>query len=136
MKNILTGRLNAASLAARSPAQDAAAKSDHLILDNGNHRLEFDPQTAQLRSLRAAKSGMQEFIPPDDHHPVFTIEYLDPSQQFQQVNSTQAKEVHVRTEQRTSERGQPETVLTGEFFGLGGLDLSATVTVTSAQGDP
>ena len=136
MKTILSGRWNSAPIEVGSPAQEGSQKPEHLILDNGNHRLEFDSQTAQLRSLRAVGAGMQEFIPPDDRHPVFTIQYLDPSQAFHQVTSTQAREVHVRTDQRTLEDGHREAVLTAEFVKLGGLDISATVTVRSAFGDP
>jgi hypothetical protein len=136
MKSILTSRWNSAPIRVGNPEQEESHQSERLILDNGNHRLEFDPQTAHLLSLRAVGAEKQEFIPSGDRHPVFTIQYLDPSEAFHEVTSTQAREVHVRTDQRTLEDGHREVVLTAEFVGLGGLDLSATVTVRSANGDP
>ena len=55
------------------------------------------------------------------------IQYLNGEKQFQQIASTEAKEVNVKSDART---------LTAEFTGLGGLDLAATVTVRLADGDP
>ena len=85
---------------------------------NANHKLEFDPATARLLSLRALPTG-QEFIQTSDTDPAFVIQYLD-KQRFHQVTSTQTANVSVETK---------PGLLTAWFQRLGGMDLDATIAV-------
>lgn len=118
------------SLSAKPPG--AAGR---IVLSNDNHRLEFNPDTAQLVSLRSAQAPDMEFVPANDHHPVFVIQYLDHGAEFHQIASTQAKDVRVRKAQRVSVEGHHEDILTADFGGIGGLDLAATVTVRISAAD-
>jgi hypothetical protein len=89
-----------------------------VALGNANHKLEFDPATARLVSLRALPSD-QEFIQGNDADPAFVIQYLD-KQRFRQVSSTQATNASVETK---------PGLLTARFQRLGGMDLDAAITV-------
>jgi Domain of unknown function (DUF6259) len=117
------------------PGQKESREKDSLALVNANQRLEFSSRTGALISLRSHAAPDQEFIPIHDKHPVFSIQYLDASRAFQQIDSTQAQEMHIRTQQQPSSNGSNETVLTGDFTGLGGLDLSARVTIRITPGE-
>lgn len=118
----MTRREFLASNAAAPLAAPAAAS--RITLAGANHRLEFDPQTAQLLSLRPARGG-PEFIAAGDRHPVFVIQYLDGEKEFCQIASTQARSVTME---------QPELgILKAKFTGLDGKDLEATVTVRNGN---
>jgi len=119
-----------------SPMAQAPGSPERIVLSNDNHRLEFNPETGQLISLRAATAADQEFVPSNDRHPVFVIQYLGQESEFHQIASPQAKEVRVRASQKASAEGGHEKILTADFNGLGGLDLAVTVTVRSRSGDP
>jgi hypothetical protein len=125
---------SASSAEKDGPGREESSTAERLVLSNGNHRLEFNSRTAQLVSLRSLAAPDQEFIPPNDHHPVFTIQYLDRTRAFQQITSTQAQEIKVRRNQQASVKGGAG--LTADFMGLGGLDLSAMVTISMAADDP
>jgi hypothetical protein len=108
----------------------AAAASDQAsrtVLSNSNHTLEFDQKTARLLSFRARSAPDQEFAATNDQLPVFVIQYLTADREFRQVASTEAKDVQTQAS---------ENSLTAAFTGLGGLNLSATVTVKTAPDDP
>jgi hypothetical protein len=113
----------AAPLAAPLPGLAVAP----IALANRNHRLEFDPATAQLLSFRPA-SGGPEFIAGGGGHPVFVVQYLDSERSFRQIASTGARSVQV---DETSP-GQ----LTATFTALDGKDLDAVITVRTAANDP
>ena len=98
-----------------------------ILLENSNHKLEFDRKSARLLSLRSNFAPDQEFAISDDQLPVFVIQYLNSEKQFVQIASTEAKEVNVQSTGKE---------LTADFTGLGGLDLAATVTVRMADDDP
>src|SRR5208337_872942 len=69
----------------------------------------------------------QEFAVASDQLPVFVVQYLSSEKQFRQIDSSQAKELRVRSSEKT---------LTADFTGLGGLDLAATVKIRLAENDP
>jgi hypothetical protein len=123
-KMLSRGFAPAAGVDAQTPGRD---EENGIVLANTNHRLAFDPKTARLVSLKAGIAPDQEFVLRNDQLPVFVIQYLNGEKQFQQIASTEAKEVIVKSDART---------LTAEFTGLGGLDLAATVTVRLEDNDP
>ncbi len=97
------------------------------ILENSNHRLEFDRKNVRLLSLRAKVAPDQEFAVANDLIPAFVIQYLTEDREFRQIASTEAKEVSI----------QPlGNALRADFSGLGGLNLAATVTVRMADNEP
>lgn len=111
------------------PPEDnkGTAGPDTIVIENSNHKLQFDRKTARLLSFRAKEASAQEFVVSNDQVPVFVIQYLTTDREFRQIRSTDAKEVSVEF---TS-----ETVTTA-FSGLGNMDLAATVRVRVADGDP
>ncbi|MGH9453888.1 MAG: DUF6259 domain-containing protein [Terriglobia bacterium] len=135
LKGILLASPISQFAAGVNPAPEGSGRSERLVLSNDNHKLEFDVRTARLMSLRAAAAPEQEFVPTGDSHPVFAIQYLDSNREYQQVTSVQAKETRVLTTQRTVSSGRAETALMADFTGVGGFDLSASVTVRSVSGD-
>ncbi len=105
----------------------AADDSNRIVLENSNHKLEFDSKSARLISFRARITPTQEFAVASEQIPVFVIQYLTRGQEFRQIGSGEASQIHVESDGKT---------LTAVFSGLGGLDLAATVTVRIADGDP
>ncbi len=108
---------------------NAAAANDPtpVVLENANHKLEFDPKSARLISFRAKLAPTQEFAVSSEQIPAFVIQYLTRDREFRQIGSTDTTQVNVQSDGKT---------LTAVFAGLGGLDLAATVTVRIANGDP
>lgn len=100
---------------------------DGIVLENFNHRLQFDRETARLLSFRAQEAPAQEFVVSNPEVPVFAIQHLTPDRELRQIASTEAKEVRVDFTRET---------LTAAFSGLGNMDLEATVRVRVAEGDP
>jgi hypothetical protein len=114
--------------AASGEAQTGAHDVENgILIENSNHKLEFDRKNARLLSLRANIAPDQEFAVANDQAPVFVIQYLTSEKQFRQIASTAAKEVNVRSAENT---------LTADFTGLGGLDLAATVIIRMVDNDP
>ena len=111
-------------------AQAQEAGTGSLELKNSNHTLEFKKDTGQL--IRFEADG-QQFVSADPGDPAFVIQYLDHMDEFQQVDSTTAKTVAVHLDKPAT--GE-EQVLTAKFGGIGGLNLSATVTVRQNATDP
>ena len=109
---------------------------DSIIMENLNHKLEFDRKNARLLSLKATSALDQEFAVSNEQVPVFVIQYLTPDKQFRQIASTEAKEVDVRLAEKPASSGGKEKTLTADFTGLGGLDLAATVAVRTLTDDP
>jgi hypothetical protein len=107
-----------------APAQDAR---NRIVLENSNHKLEFDRKSARLLSFRSTLAPDQEFAVATDLLPVFVIQYLTADKQFQQIASTDAPKVDVQMTGKT---------LSAVFSGLGGLDLAATVTIRMVDDDP
>jgi len=49
--------------APKPPARnETAAEPDSIVLENANHKLQFDPRTARLLSFRAQAAPEQEFV--------------------------------------------------------------------------
>ena len=78
---------------------------DRIIIENPNHKLEFDRKNARLLSLKATSAPDQEFAVSNDQVPVFVIQYLTPDKQFRQIASTEAKEVNVRLAEKPASSG-------------------------------
>src|SRR5262249_26641185 len=55
------------------------------VLENGNHRLEFNLATGGLASFRATPTPDQEFVPGGTRSPAFEIQYLDGNHAFHQI---------------------------------------------------
>jgi hypothetical protein len=106
------------------PATD---NDNRIVIENSNHKLEFDRKTARLLSLRAGVAPDQEFAVASDAAPVFVIQYLTETREFRQIASTDAKEVEIQSTGQT---------LMAVFSRLGGLNLAVTVTVRMAYHDP
>ena len=98
-----------------------------ILLENSNHKLEFDGKDGRLLSLRPSDALEQEFAVASISVPVFVIQYLTEGREFRQIASADAKQVDIRS---------TEKALTAAFSGLGGFDLGATVTVRMADQDP
>jgi hypothetical protein len=118
------GPVGTASSKSPAPAQYAR---NSILLENSNHKLEFDRKSARLLSFRGTLAPDQEFAVATDLLPVFVIQYLTGDKQFQQIVSTEAQNVDVQTAGKT---------LTAVFSGLGGLNLAATVTVRMLDDEP
>ena len=91
-----------------TPAGDAEAQGssttrepDRIVLENRNHKLEFDPKSARLLSFRAHAALEQEFVISGDQIPVFVIQYLTEDREFRQIASTAARDVSVETKDGT-----------------------------------
>jgi len=100
-----------------TPAPDV---QNGFLLENSNHKLEFDRKNARLLSFRSTFAPDQEFAVAADLLPVFVIQYLTGDKQFQQIASTDAQKFEIQSTGKT---------LRAVFSGLGGLDLAATVTI-------
>jgi hypothetical protein len=125
--------LPAAGAAAAATGLSGAATpaASAFTLANRNHRLEIDPATGQLLSLRPATGAIdQEFIEASDPQPAFVIQYLDSKRQFRTISSRQASTVTAAGD------GGGDGVFRVRFAGLAGLDLEAEVTVQCAAADP
>jgi Domain of unknown function (DUF6259) len=105
---------------------EKGAESDRIVLENSNHKLEFDHRTARLLSFRAKAAPQQEFIVSNEQVPAFVIQYLTAGREFRQIASTNAEDISVESKGGT---------LTAKFSGLGNMDLSATMTVRVATED-
>ena len=114
----------AAKGAAPAPTRDS---EDTILLENSDHKLEFDRKNARLLSLRSKIAPDQEFAVASDQLPVFVIQHLTSEKQFRQITSTQAKDVKVNSADNT---------ITAQFTGLAGFDLAATVTIRAKENDP
>src|SRR5262245_44594454 len=57
------------------------------VLENGNHRLEFNLATGGLASFRATPTPDQEFVPGGTQSPAFVIQYLDGNHAFRRISS-------------------------------------------------
>jgi len=110
-------------------AQSPTTADGVFALKNSNHALEFSRSTGQLLSFEAEG---QQFVSAAPGDPVFVIQYLDERDEFEHVDSTKSKSVHVRLEEPNGKG----SVLTATFDGVGGLDLDATVTVRQGAEDP
>ncbi|HXU19073.1 MAG TPA: hypothetical protein VN788_00665, partial [Verrucomicrobiae bacterium] len=110
-------------------AQSPTTADGVFALKNSNHALEFSRSTGQLLSFEAEG---QQFVSAAPGDPVFVIQYLDERDEFEHVDSTKSKSVHVRLEEPNGKG----FVLTATFDGVGGLDLDATVTVRQGAEDP
>ncbi len=104
-----------------------AEEETRIILENTNHKLAFDPKTAQLLSLRGKIAPEQEFIVSSQSVPVFVIQYLNEVREFRRVSSLEAGKVSVESTGRK---------LTAIFARLGGVDLAATVSVRLDEQGP
>jgi hypothetical protein len=109
-------------------AQRAAADDPPLVLRNSNHALGFNKSTGQLLSFEA---DGQQFVSAAPKDPVFVIQYLDQTDEFQQLDSTKSKSISARV----TEDGNA-SVLTAAFSGIGGVELDATVTVRQSADSP
>jgi hypothetical protein len=125
--NMLAGSLTPAKAKGGEAPLPAQAGENVILLENSNHKLEFDGKSARLLSVRSKLAPDQEFAVSNDQLPVFVIQHLTSEKQFRQISSTEAKEVNVRS---------ADNALTADFNGLGGLDLGATVTVRTRENDP
>ena len=125
--NMLAKGLTPAGAGTGSAPTPAPDGGNGILLENSNHKLAFDPKNARLLSLKAKIAPDQEFAVSNDPLPVFVIQYLSSEKQFRQIASMEAKEVNVRSTDKT---------LNADFTGLGGLDLAAAVTVRLADNDP
>lgn len=102
-------------------------KPDAIVIENSNHKLQFDRETARLLSFRAKGVAAQEFVASNSQVPVFVIQHLTADREFRQIASTDARKVSVESTDQT---------VTATFTGLGNLDLAATVRVRVSAGDP
>jgi hypothetical protein len=100
---------------------------DGIVLENSNHRLECDRETARLLSFRAKTAPQQEFAVLNEQVPVFVIQSLTTNREFRQIASTDAKEAIVKSK---------DGALEATFSGLGGMDLSAVIGVRIEPGSP
>jgi len=119
-----------------NPSEEKADRTGSFTMDNGNHKLEFNPQTGKLESLRAITAPDQEFIQASDRDPVFVIQYLDEQNRFREIVSTQASEIVVNSVDQSGSGTAQGRLLTADFRQLGGLELDATVTVRTVPDDP
>jgi hypothetical protein len=110
-------------------AQSPATGDGTLVLKNSNHMLEFSKSTGQLLSFEA---DGQQFVSAAPDDPVFVIQYLDDTDEFQQMDSTKSKDIHVHLDGSDTRKGY---ILTAVFKGVGGLDLDATFTVRQSAND-
>ena len=100
---------------------------NRVVLENSNHKLEFDRKNARLISLKAKAAPGQEFIISKQDVPLFVVQYLTSDKDFRQIASVDARNVNVGSDRNT---------LTVDFTELGGFDLAATVTVRMSDDDP
>ena len=125
--NFLTKNMAMPGNTVGEPSLPATDDENRIVIENSNHKLEFDRKNARLLSLRATSAPDQEFAVAASLVPVFVIQYLTGDKQFQQIASTDAQKVDIQSTEKT---------LSAVFSGLGGLDLAATVTVRMAANDP
>ena len=105
----------------------AATDEGRIALKNANHTLEFDRKTARLLSLRAATAPEQEFAVSNEAVPVFVIQHLTGAREIRQISSLEARHVDIESAGAT---------LRAVFSSVGGLDLTATVTVRLDEQSP
>ena len=98
-----------------------------IALETASARLEFDPHSGQLVSLRPQWAPRHQFIAAGTSRPVFVIQCLDDSRQYSRLSSFDADSTDVRFEQ-----GAGRQTLALHFGGIGGLDLSLTATVQAS----
>lgn len=122
----LWGSIRSVAIPSAQPDDAKIADPDAIVIENANHKLAFDRETARLLSFRAKDASAQEFVVTNDRVPVFVIQYLTDGHEFRQIASTDAREAHVESGQGT---------LTAIFTGLGNMDLAATVRVRVAESD-
>lgn len=109
----------AASLSGASP----------VVLENGNHRLVFDPVTAGIVSFTAQHAAERGFVPRGIELPAFAMQYLDSGNQFRQITSSDAAKTTLQFNARSKS-------LTAKFERLAGHEIDVTITVRMANGDP
>ncbi len=80
---------------ATGTGQPATAPDAPLVLRNSNHTLGFSKNTGQLQSFEAEG---QQFVSAAPDDPVFEIQYLDQTDEFQQLDSTKSKTISVHLE--------------------------------------
>jgi hypothetical protein len=115
-----------ASANGEAPRQ-APIDQSSVTLKSSNHTLEFDRKTARLLSLRATVAPEQEFAVSNEAVPVFVIQHLTEAREFRQISSFEARHVDVDTTGAT---------LRAVFSSVGGLDLTATVTIRMDEQSP
>ena len=123
----LWGAITGGSSPMQPADSQATGEPSTIVIENANHRLQFDRKTARLLSFRAKVASAQEFVVTNAQAPVFVIQYLSADHEFRQIPSTDAREVKVEFSSAT---------LTATFSGLGGMDLAATVRVRVVDDDP
>jgi hypothetical protein len=118
--------LNGADTTA-TPATDSEVSDgpDGILLENANHKLQFDRKTARLLSFRGKDAPAQEFVVSNPRVPVFVIQHLTPDHEFRQIASTDATDVTVESTRNT---------LTASFSGVGNLDLGVIVRIQMPEG--
>ena len=117
---------SAPSANGEAPRQ-ASIDPSSVTLKSSNHTLEFDRKTARLLSLRATAAPAQEFAVSNEALPVFVIQHLTKTREFRQISSLEARHVDIESTGAT---------LRAVFSSLGGLDLTATVTVRMDEQSP
>ena len=114
------------SLGLRRDSVAQAETPGRLLLQNDNHKLEFDSVTGQFAGFEAAQAPDQQFILAASDDPVFVIQYLDNHNEYQQVDSTRTQSVKVHKENST---------VTAVYRQLGGLNLDVTVAIRMPSGE-
>ena len=102
-----------------------------LVLRTSQDTLKFNPNTGQLVSFRCQAAPEQEFIAPDDKHPVFAVQYIDVHRHARWLESHGAPSVHVAADEQGS-----QSRLTITYRGIGGLELDLTASVRAWSDQP
>ena len=117
---------NALAPALPAVGSEVSGEQAPIVLENANHKLQFDGQTARLLSFRSKDASAQEFVVSDERVPVFVIQHLTRDHEFRQLASTDAKKLAIEFARDT---------LTASFSGIGDMDLGATVRVRMPEGE-
>jgi hypothetical protein len=96
-----------------------------------NERLEFDPATARLVSLRSLNAPDQEFIHSSEDHPTFVIGFFDEKRNYHQVGSLQARNVNV-----TVSRQDDHSVISASYHQVDGLELDIHFSISASPAEP
>jgi hypothetical protein len=102
-----------------------------LVLKSASETLAFDRRSGRLVSFRSACAPGVEFIASAPDHPVFVIQGLDSRRAWFRITSRDAAAVSISATDKNGRR-----VVTMQFRGLAGLDLSVTTTVAACAGEP
>lgn len=91
----------------------------------------FEQATGRLISFRGNAARNQELLASAPDHPVFIIQFLDARKSYQRLTSFDARRRRIHlTHHDTCQ------TLTLRFDGIGGLDLTVTITVNASTVEP